>query len=122
MNTIEGGTRRKFSTQQVLLILGAVWLGGIILLAVVYGVHGTRNTAYEPQNEFKLDNWVNLGVFSINKAVLYLILAAILTCATMIYVARRMRQRPNKVQAAVELLFRLMHDNITASSMSERMA
>src|SRR5437660_7936264 len=49
-------------------------------------------------------------------------LAAILTCATMIYVARRMQQRPNKVQTAVELLFRLMHDNITAGSMSERMA
>src|SRR4029077_3414210 len=122
MNTIEGGTRRKFSTKQVLLILGAVWLGGIILLAVVYGVHGTRNTAFEPQNEFKLDNWVDLGVFSINKAVLYLLLAAVATCVSMIYIARRMQQRPNKVQAAVEVLYQLMHDNITGSAMDEKMA
>jgi F-type H+-transporting ATPase subunit a len=40
----------------------------------------------------------------------------------MIYIARRMQQRPNKVQAAVEALFRLMHDNITGSAMDERMA
>ena len=112
----------KKSTKRVLLILLAVWIGGIVLLAVVYGVHGTRNTSFEPQNEFKLDNWVDLGIFSINKAVLYLVLAAIATCASMIYIARRMQQRPNKVQAAVELLYQLMHDNITGSSMDEKMA
>jgi F-type H+-transporting ATPase subunit a len=33
-----------------------------------------------------------------------------------------MQQRPNKVQTAVELLYQLMHDNITASSMSSKMA
>ncbi len=112
----------KKSLKKTLLILLAVWLGGIILLAAVYGVHGVRNTEFEPQNEFKLDNWVELGVFSINKAVLYLVLAATLTCVTMIYIARRMKQRPNKVQAAVEGLYQLMHDNITGSSMDERMA
>ncbi len=122
MNTIAGGTRRKLTTKQVLLILGAVWIGGIVLLAILYGIHGTRNTSFEPQNEFKLDNWVDLGIFSINKAVMYLFLAAIATCGSMIYIARRMQQRPNKVQAAVELIYELMHDNITGSSMDEKMA
>ncbi len=89
-------------------------------LVAIYGFHGHRNTSYEPQNEFKLENWVNLGIFSINKAVLYLLLAAVLTCGTMIYVARRMQQRPNKVQTAVEVLFQLMHDNITGSAMDRR--
>jgi F-type H+-transporting ATPase subunit a len=112
----------KKSTKRVLLILLAIWLGGIVVLAVVYGIHGVRNTEFEPQNEFKLDNWVELGVFSINKAVLYLVLAASLTCASMIYIARRMKQRPNKVQTAVEILYQLMHDNITGSSMDEEMA
>ena len=28
-----------------------------------------KNNSYKPQDEFKLDNWVNLGIFSINKAV-----------------------------------------------------
>jgi len=116
------GPRRKLSTKQKLLLAGGVWLGGIIVLAAVYGIKGQRNNAFEPQNEFKLDNWVNLGIFSINKAVLYLVLAALATCVSMIYIARRMQARPNKVQAAVEVLFGLMRDNITGSAMDEKMA
>ncbi len=122
MNATEGGTEKKSGVKRTLLILGGVWIGGIVVLAAIYGVHGTRNNAFKPQNEFKLDNWVHLGVFSINKAVLYLFLAAAATCVSMIYVARRMQQRPNKVQAAVEALYELMRDNITGSAMTEKMA
>jgi F-type H+-transporting ATPase subunit a len=104
-----------------LLILGAVWIGGMIALFVIFG-SGGRNNVYQPQNEFKLDNWVDLGIFSINKAVLYLFLAAIATCATMIYVAGRMHARPNKVQTAVETLYQLMRENITGGNLDERMA
>jgi F-type H+-transporting ATPase subunit a len=118
--TAPGG--KKLSTKQIMLLLGAVWIGGVVLLLLIYGFHGTRNSAFEPQNEFKLDNWVELGVFSINKAVLYLFIAASATCGTMIYIARRMQARPNKVQAAVELLYTLMRDNITGSAMDEKMA
>jgi F-type H+-transporting ATPase subunit a len=113
--------KRKSGIKGKLLIFLAVWIGGVVALVAIYGFHGHRNTAFEPQNEFKLDNWVNLGIFSINKAVLYLFLAAALTCFTMIYIARRMQQRPNKVQAAVEMLYELMRNNITASAMDERM-
>jgi F-type H+-transporting ATPase subunit a len=122
MSATEGGVERKSTTKRTLLILAGVWLGGVIVLGAIYGLHGTRNKAFEPQNEFKLDPWVNLGIFSINKAVLYLVLAAIATCVSMVYIARRMQQRPNKVQAAVELLYELMRDNITASAMTEKMA
>jgi F-type H+-transporting ATPase subunit a len=114
--------RRGLSKKQILWILLAIWIGGIVLLGAVYGLHGTRNKAFEPQNEFKLDNWIDLGVFSINKAVLYLVLAATATSGTMIYIAKRMQERPNKVQAAVEGLYQLMRENITASAMDERMA
>jgi F-type H+-transporting ATPase subunit a len=117
-----GGGSRKLSTKQILLVLLAIWLGGVIVLGAIYGIHSTRNTTFEPQNEFKLDTWVNLGIFSINKAVLYLVLAATATCASMIYIARRMQQRPNKVQAAVEMLYQLMRENITGSAMDEKMA
>jgi F-type H+-transporting ATPase subunit a len=114
--------RRRLSKKQLLLIGVGVWLGGTIALIAIYGFKGTRNKVYEPQNEFKLENWVDLGIFSINKAVLYLFLAAGLTCVSMIYVANRMQARPNKVQTAVEALFTLMRDNITFSAMEERMA
>src|SRR5712675_1740445 len=122
MNATEGGSRTRLSTKQKLLALAGVWLGGVIVLVAIYGFKGTRNNDFQPQNEFKLDTWVNLGIFSINKAVLYLVLAAVATCVSMIYIARRMQQRPNKVQAAVELLFELMRDNITSSAMSQKMA
>ncbi len=122
MNATEGGVKTKSSAKRTLLILGGVWIGGVIVLGAIYGLHGTRNKSFEPQNEFKLDSWVHLGVFSINKAVLYLVLAAVATCFSMIYIARRMHARPNKVQAAVEVLYELMRNNITGSAMSEQMA
>jgi F-type H+-transporting ATPase subunit a len=123
MSATEGGTATKqSSTKRTLLILAGVWIGGIVVLGAIYGLHGTRNKTFEPQNEFKLDSWVHLGIFSINKAVLYLVLAAIATCVTMIYIARRMQARPNKVQAAIEVLYELMRNQITGSAMSEKMA
>ena len=40
----------------------------------------------------------------------------------MVYVARRMQARPNRVQTAVEFLFCLMRDNITRGNMDDKMA
>jgi F-type H+-transporting ATPase subunit a len=122
MNATQGGAKTKSNTKRTLLILAAVWIAGIVVLGAIYGLHGTRNKVYEPQNEFKLESWVDLGVFSINKAVLYLVLAASATSASMIYIARRMQARPNKVQAAVEALYELMRNQITGSAMSDKMA
>ena len=107
--------------KRILLILAAVWIGGIVVLFAIFG-SGGRNNTYQPQNEFKLDNWVHLVIFSINKAVLYLFLAAIATCVSMIYIASRMQARPNKVQTAVEMLYQLMRDNITGGNLDEKMA
>jgi F-type H+-transporting ATPase subunit a len=87
----------------------------VVALGVIFGSHG-MNTEYQPQNEFKLDDWVKLKAgpidMSINKAVLYLFMAAALTVGTMVYIARRMTERPNKVQTAVEVIYGLMRDNI----------
>ncbi len=94
---------------------------GIVLLAIIFGF-GHKNNSFQIQNEFKLDNWVNLGVFSINRAVVYLFIAAILTMVTMLWISRRMHARPNRVQTAVEVLFSLMRDNITRGNMDDSMA
>src|SRR4051794_3208511 len=109
-------------TQKLFLWIGAVYIGLIVIALIVFGSVG-KNTEFKPQNEFKLDTWINLpGPFDINKAVLYLLLAAILTTWTMIYVARRMQQRPNRVQTAVETIYAFMRDNITRGNMSDEMA
>jgi F-type H+-transporting ATPase subunit a len=102
-----------------------LWLALTILLAVVFGKEG-QNDAYKPQNEFKLDPWVKIHIagidFSINKAVLYLVLAAALTCWAMIYIAKRMQDKPNRVQTAVEAAYGLMKDNIAGGNMDPKMA
>jgi F-type H+-transporting ATPase subunit a len=119
---VPGGGKASMSLRTKVLIGLAIWLGGTIALVLIAGFSGTRNTAFEPQNEFKLDTWVQLGVFSINKAVMYLVIAATLTSVSMIYIARRMQQRPNRVQTAVELVYRLMRDSIVGGNMEQRMA
>jgi F-type H+-transporting ATPase subunit a len=95
----------------------------VVLLASPAGAFALNiNEDYKPQNEFKLDKWIDLGVFSINKAVLYIVIATTLTCLTMVYVAKRMQDRPNKVQTAVEVAFNAMRDNITRGNMDDKMA
>ena len=99
------------------VIIGVVlYIALLVALAVIFGNHG-QNTAYQPQNEFKLDDWVAIKIggvdLSLNKVVLYLLLATVLTVVTMIWIARRMQGRPNKVQTAVEVVYGLMHDNIS---------
>ncbi len=94
---------------------------GLIALIAIFGF-GHRNNAFQIQNEFQLVNWVHLGVFSINRAVVYLILAAILTIGTMLWISARMHTRPNRVQTAVEVLYSLMRDNVTRGNMPDRMA
>ena len=110
------------SRRKLLLGIGGFYLFSIIAVIVIFGAKRQDNPAFKPQNEFKLDNWVDLGIFSINKAVLYVIAAAILTVWTMTYISKRMQQRPNRVQTAVELLFTTMRDNITRGNMSDDMA
>jgi len=95
------------------------WIGVLALLAVLFGLKTHKNSSFQIQNEFKLPNWVDLGVLSINRGVLYLFLAAVLTVLTMIWVARRMQMRPNRVQTAVELAYSFMRNTITRDNMPD---
>jgi F-type H+-transporting ATPase subunit a len=107
--------------RKVLWSIAGIYVVGILLLVVIFGF-GHKNNAFQIQNEFKIVNWVDLGIFSINRAVLYLLIAAILTIVTMVWIAGRMQQRPNRVQTAVEVLFSLMRDNIARGNMDDSMA
>jgi F-type H+-transporting ATPase subunit a len=104
-----------------LLSLGGVWIGGAILLVIIFGF-GHKNDTFQIQDEFKLINWLHLGVFSINRAVLYLFISSIITILAVLWIARKMQQRPNKVQTAVETLYSLMRDNIARGNMPDPMA
>jgi F-type H+-transporting ATPase subunit a len=108
-------------TRKILFISLGVYVLIIVLAGLLLG-SGGKNTEFKPQNEFKLDTWFSIGPLAFNKAVLYLIIAGLLTVWTMVYIARRMQERPNRVQTAVEFLFTLMRDNITRGNMDSRMA
>jgi F-type H+-transporting ATPase subunit a len=96
-----------------------------ILMLLIFGSAG-KNEEFQPQNEFKLDPWISIHVgsldLSVNKAVLYLVLASVLTIATMTWISRRMVQKPNRVQTAVEVAYDLTKSNITGGNLETKMA
>ena len=108
------------------ILLGfGIYVAVIVAVFVIFGNDG-ENDSFQPQNEFKLEPWVDIKIFgidmSINKAVLYLVLASVLTCVAMVYIAKRMAQKPNRTQTAVELAYDLTKNNITGGSLDGRMA
>jgi F-type H+-transporting ATPase subunit a len=108
--------------KRIALIVGGIYLFLIVLAVGIFGWSRLDNEEFKPQNEFKLDAWVDLGPFDINKAVLYLVIASVLTVGTMLFVSRRMQARPNRVQTAVEWIYTAMRDNITRGNMDDAMA
>jgi F-type H+-transporting ATPase subunit a len=109
---------------KVLIGLG-VYFSIAILMLLIFGSDG-KNESFEPQNEFKLEPWVSLHIgsldLSINKAVLYLIIASALTMITMVWISRRMEQKPNRVQTAIEVAYDLTKNNITGGNLDPKTA
>jgi F-type H+-transporting ATPase subunit a len=104
-------------------------LGGyfafFILMLLIFGNDG-KNDEFQPQNEFKLEPWIKIKIggidFSINRAVFYLALACGLTIWVMTFIARRMTQKPNRVQTAVEVFYNLTKENITGGNLDPKTA
>jgi F-type H+-transporting ATPase subunit a len=113
------------STRNKVLLGIFVWLGGTAALFLILGSDG-KNEEFKPQNEFKLDPWVDLHIagidMSINKAVLYVFLACAITAATMIYIAKRMQDRPNRLQTIVEGAYDLTYTQIAKGNMPSKTA
>jgi F-type H+-transporting ATPase subunit a len=109
---------------KVFLGLGA-YLATAIAFLLIFGNAG-KNNEFKPQDEFKLDPWVSIklgGVdLSINRAVFYLLLASVLTTWVMVWISRRMVDKPNRVQTAVEVAYDLTRNNITGTNLSGKLA
>jgi F-type H+-transporting ATPase subunit a len=109
---------------KVLIGVGAYFAIAILML-LIFGSAG-KNNSFQPQNEFKLEPWVSIHLgsldLSINKAVVYLLLASGLTMGTMVWISRRMHQKPNRVQTAVEVAYDLTKNNITGGNLDDAMA
>jgi F-type H+-transporting ATPase subunit a len=113
---------KSMSTKKKVFLGLGIYLLITIALVVIAGNEG-KNDAFQPQNEFKLDPWITIELggidVSINKAVLYLVLASALTVGTMTWIANRMQREPNKVQMMVELAYDLTRNQITSSNLGE---
>jgi F-type H+-transporting ATPase subunit a len=101
-----GMSRRK----KILLSVLALWLGGIVFFVAVYGFKGHKvaevaSGVFSPVDEFKLETWFKAGPVAFNKGVLYLLITAAITIGIMGYIARRLKERPNRLQVAVEWFY-----------------
>jgi F-type H+-transporting ATPase subunit a len=119
MTLLAGMSRRRQITYIILL----AYLAGLIALGLVFGIHTHRNNSFNIVSPYQLVTWVHLvGPLDINKGVLYLLMTGALTIGILLFVARRMEMRPNRVQTAVEwgydLTRRLATDSMDSSSRS----
>jgi F-type H+-transporting ATPase subunit a len=113
-------------TTRAKLFLGlGVYLLVAIVMVIVLPSEG-KNDEFTPTDEFRLDPWISLKIgpvdMSINKAVFYLVLASALTGFVMTYIAKRMTDKPNRVQTAVEALYDLTYNQIARGNMSREMS
>lgn len=107
---------------KVFLGLG-LYVAITIVFVAIFGFSRIDNDEFQPQNEFKLDNWVELpGPIDVNKATVYVLAAAILMVMTMRYVAKRMQERPNRTQTFVEVAFTFMRDQVVRANMDPTMS
>jgi F-type H+-transporting ATPase subunit a len=108
------------STKQKVLFGAGIYLAITIALLLLFGSEG-KNEEFQPQNEFKLEAWIPIHIggidLSINKAVLYLVLASAATIFVMVQIAKRMQMKPNRVQTAVEVAYDLTKNNITGGNL-----
>ena len=109
--------------KKILYSVLGVWIGGLVLFAILFGVTAHKapavaSNAFSPTDEFKLDTWFKLGPIAFNKGVLYLLLTVGITLGVMLYVAKRQQQRPGRLQVAVEAFYdftrRMSKENLDA--------
>jgi F-type H+-transporting ATPase subunit a len=91
-------------------------------LVVPGAAFAEANEDFKPQNEFKLDPWIEIHILgidmSINKAVFMVWLACGLTLFTVWFVSRKMsdpetRDKPGRIQAAVEIFYDVAANTVT---------
>jgi F-type H+-transporting ATPase subunit a len=109
---------------KVLIGIGAYFAVAILML-LIFGNSG-KDESFQPQNEFKLEPWISIHLagidLSINKAVLYLVLASALTIFVMVWISRRMAQKPNRVQTAIEVAYDMTKNTITGGNLEPKTA
>jgi F-type H+-transporting ATPase subunit a len=113
--------RALSKTRQLLYGIGLLYVLGIIVFVAAFGIKGHKNESFKVIDSFHLLTWFKVGPIAFNKGVLYLLIAAALTLGIMVWVAKRMEQKPGRLQVAIEWMYELMQ-RITRESMSDQLA
>ncbi len=117
----EDGPRRSAPRRRSPIVL-AIYLGGFAVIIGVYGLAGHKNEHFSIVEPFHVTTWIALpGPMDFNKGVLYLLLTTVITVGILLMVARRMQQRPNRTQTAVEALYDMIR-RMTRENMDDEMA
>lgn len=115
----------NLSTGRKVGLFAIAYVIALVAVGLIFGSDG-KNDEFQPQNEFKLEPWIDITIagidMSINKAVLYILLACVATAGSMVYVANRMAAKPNKVQMVVELAYDLLDKQITRENLDKSMS
>ncbi len=108
------------STRNKVLLGAAIYFGLAIAIFLIFGSEG-KNDEFKPQDEFKLEPWIEFKIggldLSFNKAVLYILLTCVLTIGSMTYIAKRMQDKPNRTQTIVEGAYDLTYNQIARNNM-----
>ena len=102
------------------------FLIGWSILALAIGDRAPGGDAFKPQNEFKLQEWVPIHLgpldLSINKAVMYLVLASGISILFCVFVVRGgLKMRPTKAQNVLELAYEFAEGQIARATLGPKM-
>jgi F-type H+-transporting ATPase subunit a len=108
--------------RKIIWSLLAVYVVGFVIFGVLYGVKGHKNESFSIIDAYHLETWAHLfGPVNLDKGVLYVLLAGIITVTVMLYVAFRMERRPGRLQVAVEWFYDLT-TRMAAENLDEKRA
>jgi F-type H+-transporting ATPase subunit a len=76
---------------------------------------------FKPEEEFRLDTWIDLGILSVNKAVVYLWVGAALTIVLGIWIMRfGLSLRPSRRQTMGESVYELVQGQIAEGNLPHK--
>jgi F-type H+-transporting ATPase subunit a len=118
-----GPEKRGLSkNRKILYGILLVYVLGLIVFGLAFGVKSHRNESFDVVGSFHLESWFHIGgPLNFDKGVLYLLLAASITVGIVLWTSRRMEMRPGRLQTVVEWIYDLSM-RMTKDNMDDAMA
>jgi F-type H+-transporting ATPase subunit a len=114
----QGGTSK---TRKILYGIAIVYVLGLVVFGLVFGVKSHRNESFDVVGAFHLESWFHIaGPLNFDKGVLYLLMAASITVGIVLWTSKRMQMRPGWLQTVVEWIYDLSM-RMTRDNMDEEM-